>query len=212
MSDLARELSAALVPVPPSFVQRRLLAGSGMGALVSIGLVFTLLGPRPDMTSAMATVMFWVKLAYPLSLAVVAGLVAERLARPVATARRRIVWLGVPLLAVAALAVGQFLVASPAARHALVMGRSALLCPFLVFAAALPPLLGLLWAMRGLAPTRLAATGAIIGLVAGGTGAFAYAWHCTEAGAPFLALWYSLGILAAVVLGVLLGPLLLRWR
>jgi hypothetical protein len=212
MSELARELSARLVPVRPSFVQRRLLAGSGVGALISIALVLALLGPRPDMNKAMATAMFWLKLAYPLSLAVVAGLAAERLARPAARARGRIAWLAMPLLAVGALAVGQFLAASPASREALVMGGSARLCPFLVFAAALPPLLGLVWAMRGLAPTRLAETGAIIGLAAGGTGAFAYAWHCTEWGAPFLALWYSLGILAAVMLGALLGPLLLRWK
>ena len=212
MSELARELSATLVPVPPSFVQRRLLVGSGLGALVSIALVFALLGPRPDMMSAMTTAMFWVKLAYPLSLAVFAGLAAERLARPAATAGRRIVWLAVPLLAVAALAAGQFLVASPSSRLALVMGGTARLCPLLVLASALPPFLGLVWAMRGLAPTRFAETGAVIGLVAGGTGAFAYAWHCTEWGAPFLALWYSLGILAAVMLSALLGPLVLRWK
>src|SRR5205814_4832130 len=167
------------------FVQRRLLAGAGLGALVSIALVLALLGPRPDMMSAMTTAMFWVKLGYPLSLALVAGLAAERLARPAATAGRRMVWLAVPFLLVAVFAIGQYLVATPSARHALVMGGSAQLCPFLVFAAALPPLLGLVWAMRGLAPTRLTQTGAVIGLVAGGTGAFAYAWHCTEWGAPF---------------------------
>jgi hypothetical protein len=200
------------VPVRPSFVQRRLLVGSGVGALVSMALVLAVLGPRPDMNSAMSTAMFWVKLVYPLSLTLVASLAAERLARPAASARGRIVWLALPLLAIAAFAVGQFLAASPASRQALVVGGSAWLCPFLVLAAALPPLLGLVWAMRGLAPTRLAETGAVIGLVAGGIGAFAYAWHCTEWGAPFLALWYSLGSLAAVLLGALLGPLLLRWK
>src|SRR5207248_638836 len=132
MSELARELSAGLVPVPPSFVQRRLLVGSGVGALVSIALVLALLGPRPDLTSAMTTAMFWVKLVYPLSLAAVAGLAAERLARPAATAHSRIAWFAVPFLVVAVFAIGQYVVATPSARHALVMGGSARLCPFLV--------------------------------------------------------------------------------
>jgi hypothetical protein len=212
MSELARELSDGLTPVPASFVTRRLLAALGLGAAVSIALVLGLLGPRPDMATAMATGMFWAKLVYPLSLALVAGLAAERLARPAATARGRIAWLAAPFAAVAVVAIVQFLGAPPLSRHALVMGGSARLCPFLVLAAALPPLLALTWSMRALAPTRLVQAGAVIGLVAGSTGAFAYAWHCTEWGAPFLALWYTAGILAATLLGALLGPLLLRWR
>jgi hypothetical protein len=66
--------------------------------------------------------------------------------------------------------------------------------------------------MRGLAPTRLRETGAVIGLAAGGAGAFAYAWHCTETGAPFLAVWYTVGIALAALLGWLAGPRVLRWR
>jgi hypothetical protein len=92
------------------------------------------------------------------------------------------------------------------------MGSSARVCPFLVLAASLPPLAGLVWAMRGLAPTRLREAGAVVGLAAGGIGAFAYAWHCTEWGAAFLAVWYSAGIAAVTVLGAALGPFILRWR
>ena len=207
-----RDLSEGLVPVPASFVVRRLVVALALGTVVSIALVLGLLGPRPDMTSAMATAMFWVKLIYPLSLALVAGLAAERLARPAATAGGRIAWLAAPFAAVALLAAVQFAAAPPWSRHALVMGGSAQLCPFLVLAAALPPLLTLMWSMRSLAPTRLAETGAVVGLTAGGMGAFAYAWHCTEWGAPFLALWYTAGIVGATLLGALLGPLLLRWK
>ena len=212
MSELARKLSDGLAPVPPSFVPRRLLSGLGAGAFVSIALVLGLLGLRPDLLPAMGTAMFWAKLAYPLSLALVAGLAAERLARPAARARDRLVWLAAPFAAVALMAAVQFVTAAPGSRDAIVMGGSARLCPFLVLASSIPPLLGLVWAMRGLAPTRLRETGAVIGLVAGGIGGFAYAWHCTEWGAPFLALWYTAGILASAIFGALLGPLLLRWK
>jgi hypothetical protein len=48
-------------------------------------------------------------------------------------------------------------------------------------------------------------------LTAGGAGAAVYALHCPESGAPFVAIWYSMGILLACGLGALLGPRVLRW-
>jgi cytochrome oxidase assembly protein ShyY1 len=44
----------------------------------------------------------------------------------------------------------------------------------------------------------------------GGAGGKA-SFHCPEAGLPFLAIWYSLGIAAAATVGALLGKTLLRW-
>jgi hypothetical protein len=211
MSDLARQLSVDLAPVPQSWLPRRLLLGLGIGLLVSIVLVLAILGPRPDMTPAMHRMMFWAKLIYPLSLAAIAAFAAERLARPAASARPRMFWLPVPVIFVAVLALIAFLFAPPAMQRPMLMGHSARLCPFLVLASSLPPLAGLIWAMRGFAPTQLRETGFIIGLAAGGAGAFAYAWHCNEMGAPFLAIWYSLGIAATAFLGWLFGPRLLRW-
>jgi hypothetical protein len=151
------------------------------------------------------------KLFYPLSLALIAGVASERLARPAGSARTRLRWLVLPLALVFALALIEFIPASAAARHAMLMGGSSRACPILVLAASVPPLAGLIWAMRGLAPTRLGAAGTVIGIAAGGAGAFAYSWHCTEAGTPFLAIWYTLGMAGAALLGFLLGPRFLRW-
>ncbi len=211
MSDLAQKLSANLVPVSPWQVPRRLVLGFGGGLLVSVALVLAVLGARPDMAQALHTAMFWVKLVYPLCLATIAGFAAERLARPAASAHARLVWLPLPFVLVLVVALTTFLLAPSAARDSMLMGHSARLCPFLVLACALPPLMGLVWAMRGLAPTRLSETGFVIGLAAGGAGAFAYAWHCNETGAPFLAVWYTLGIAVAALVGWILGPRLLRW-
>ena len=49
------------------------------------------------------------------------------------------------------------------------------------------------------------------GMAAGGFGAAAYALSCPEAAGPFVAIWYSLGMVAAGVVGALLGPWALRW-
>ena len=72
-------------------------------------------------------------------------------------------------------------------------------------------LVGNITIMRRLAPTSLTAAGFAAGLLAGGAGAWVYAFHCTESGLPFITLWYSAGILATALLGALIGRWLLRW-
>jgi len=210
--DLLRSLSADLAPVSRWTVARRLALGMSGGVIVSAVLMLVLLGPRPDMDQSMATAMFWMKLAYTLAFAVIASFAAERLARPAASARGRIKWLVVPILLVIAIAAFQLAGTAPAGRTAMLVGDSARVCPWRILIFALPPFIGLVWAMRGLAPTRLREAGAAIGLAAGGAGAFIYALHCTESTTPFLAIWYTLGMAASAALGWALGPLVLRWR
>jgi hypothetical protein len=92
-----------------------------------------------------------------------------------------------------------------------VMGHSAMVCPWFIAATSAPLLVALIWAVKGLAPTRLRLAGALAGLTAGGFGALIYCLHCPEVGAPFVAIWYSLGILIPCLVGALAGPRLLRW-
>lgn len=209
---LILRLSGDLAPAPRGAVARRLGLGLGAGALVSLGLVTAGLGLRPDMAQAMGGAMFWTKLAYVLALGGVAAWACERLARPAgAGAGRRIAWLLAPAAPVVALAAWRLADAPAAVRVPMLMGASAAVCPWTILAVSLPPLAGLFWAARGLAPTRLALTGLMLGLAAGGIGAGAYALHCPEATLPFLAVWYSLGIAACGLLGAVAGPRLLRW-
>jgi hypothetical protein len=213
MSDqLIDRLCADLQPVRPGAVARRLAAGVGIGMLVSALLMLLLLGPRPDMASASATAMFWIKAAYTLAVAWVGLWAAERLARPGSDANQRIAWFTAPLGVVALLALAQLAAAPAPMRGPMLLGGSARVCPWFILLLSVPPLGGLVWAMRGLAPTRLRLAGAVAGLAAGGAGSFVYAVHCTESAAPFLAIWYTLGVLAAGLVGLLLGPLVLRWR
>jgi hypothetical protein len=209
--DLIGRLSQNQRPVPRLAVARRLLAGTAAGVLVSTALIVVTLGLRPDLGRAVGQTMFWVKLAYVASLAGLALWACERLARPAGTARGRIGWIAAPVVALAAAAGWQLFQASEAARMPLLIGHSASLCPWLILAFSLPPLVGLVWAARGLAPTRLALTGLMIGLAAGGVGACAYCLHCDEMSAPFLAVWYTLGVAGAGALGWIAGPRILRW-
>ena len=91
------------------------------------------------------------------------------------------------------------------------MGSSALVCPLYIMALSFPFFAVVMAFMRRLAPTELTLAGAAAGLLAGGLGAWVYSFHCTEGGLPFLAVWYSLGVLAVALAGALLGRSLLRW-
>ena len=75
----------------------------------------------------------------------------------------------------------------------------------------MPLFIGIFWAVRGMAPTRLRLTGAVAGLLAGAAATMVYCLHCPEMEAPFWGLWYFLGMLVPAFAGLLLGPRLLRW-
>jgi hypothetical protein len=92
-----------------------------------------------------------------------------------------------------------------------VMGGTWAYCLASVPLLSAPVLVAAMWAMKGLAPTRLALAGASAGLLAGAVGAFVYAFHCPEMQAPFLGLWYVAGMAIPTVIGAHLGPVILRW-
>ncbi|EFG35708.1 hypothetical protein IB60_15035 [Brucella abortus LMN1] len=96
-------------------------------------------------------------------------------------------------------------------RPVLVWGYTALVCPWLIGLISLPTLASLLLAIRKLAPARPTLAGFAAGLVSGGIGVLVYAFHCPESGLPFIALWYTLGIVGTGVLGALGGRFCLRW-
>ena len=204
-------LVADLEPVESPPVARRLALGLGAGLLLSVVLVGIVFGYRPDMATATMTMIFWVKLAYVAGIGAIALWAVERLVRPGVPTGNLLFWLLVPTLAMTSLAAIQLIGGPADLREHLIMGFSAAYAPWRILAAALPPLVGLAWAVRGLAPTRLVFAGTMVGLAAGGFGAASYAMHCQESAAPFLLIWYSAGVVACGFLGAMLGPRVLRW-
>jgi hypothetical protein len=91
------------------------------------------------------------------------------------------------------------------------MGSTAEVCPWRIFVIGLPVLAGAVWALRGLAPTRLTLAGLVAGGCAGAFGAAIYGFHCHEMAAPFVVIWYTLGMGAVAALGGLAGSRWLRW-
>jgi hypothetical protein len=209
--DLVSMLATGLTPVEPRAAARRFGIALGWATFGSSLLMAVWLGVRTDLAQAAAAPMFWVKLAFPAAL-VAGGLVAAlRLARPGASLGSVPLALAAPVLALWALATVVLVAAEPAQRSGLVMGETWAECPVSILALAAPAFVAVLWAMRGLAPTRLALAGAVAGLLAGAIGALVYALHCPELAAPFLGMWYVAGIAAATLIGALVGPRILRW-
>lgn len=209
--DLVAMLSTHSTRVETAAVGRRFALAVGAGSLGALALLQGSLGLRPDLLEALADPMLWVKLGYPALLLAVAFAPACRLARPGGQPGRSARLALLPVAAIAVMAFVSLVVAAPAARGALIFGDTWADCIVNVATLAIPAFVATLWVMRGLAPTRPVLAGGFCGLVAGATGACAYALHCPEMAAPFIAAWYSAGIALTVAAGALVGLAVLRW-
>lgn len=196
-------------PAPTRAVERRLLPAMLTGWLASTVLAIGVAEPLP--WSVFETWAPWIKLGYAAALLVAAGLLTRRLAVPLSrpTVPRRMVGMAVGVMVVAGAIVLAF---TPSElRMQAVLGETWLKCPWLLMGFSLPALAALLWAVRGLAPTRPRQAGWACGVLAGALGAMGYALHCPETSVAFVAVWYTLGIVLTGLLGRWLGPRVLRW-
>jgi len=209
--DLIARLSADLKPVAPRALEKRLGLALMLGLVGTIlvgPLVLELLVGRP-FGGAWGNPMFWGKLAYTLGLGALGLVAVPALSRP----DRRLVW---PLLAsfglvLIALGIGSMLWMQADWAMPMLMGGTALVCPWLIILTAAPLLAVLLITMRRFAPASPTLAGLAAGLVAGGFGAAAYAFYCGETSMMFMAVWYSLGIALTAALGAAIGRFALRW-
>ena len=209
--DLIAMLATGDVAVAAGSAWRRFGGALALGIAIGAVLMLGTLGVRPDIASAAQMPMFWLKLAFALAISLFALLAAARAARPGASFGWLPFALAAPVVMIWIMAA-DLLIGLPAGeRLRAVYGQTWLFCPLLIALLSVPAFIAVLWAMSGLAPTRLRLAGAIAGLLAGGIGATVYSFHCDEMAAPFLATWYVLGMLIPAVAGGLLGPRLLRW-
>jgi hypothetical protein len=208
--DLIADLSGRLEPVRHGALARSLVLAVLMGTTGSAILMLSVLGLRHDIARAIFSFGMWTKLVYTFAMAVFAFWLVERAGRPGAELGRPVRILLLPVLAILLLAAVQLLAPGADIPH-LILGHSSRVCAFLVTFTALPTLAATFWALRRMAPTRLGLAGLGAGLFAGAVGAFVYSFHCTEGSAPFIGIWYSLGIVLTAVIGGILGRGLLRW-
>jgi hypothetical protein len=207
--ELIGMLARGAGPAPRAVVARRLAPAGVAGLLASAVLALAILGLVPQ--EMFATPAPWFKLGYAGAMAAAAAWLTARLSRPVA--RLEAPSWGVAAVALVAGLLGVMAWANTPSADRLsgLLGHSWARCPWTILLLSLPGLVGAVWALRGLAPTRPRAAGFAAGLMAGALGAFGYAFSCTEVALSFVSLWYSLGIGLAALLGSWLGPRVLRW-
>jgi hypothetical protein len=209
--DLISVLSRQAEAVDPRAPVRRLLLASLLGVAAALPLMLWHLGINPDLAADMQVPMFWIKCGFVVLVAGASAVLVARLARPGVDTRRAAQFAAAPLLVLWGLAAVVLFAAAPAERMSLVMGSSWSSCALNIAMLSLPALMLLLAVVRTLAPTRLRQAGAATGLLAGALGTLAYLLHCPELEAPFLAIWYVLGMVIPAVIGAVIGPRVLRW-
>jgi hypothetical protein len=204
-------LARDTAPVPRHVAPLRLGLTLAAGMAATLVLIAATLGFRPDLDLAMAGTMFWMKLSYTASLALVAIAALLTLMRPEARPPRRLWLLTIPVALLGLVSAHELAGMSHDDRVQMWFGDSWTVCSPLIAVFAVPIAGALVLVVRRFAPTRLRATGAVIGLAAGAASATLYSLHCPEAGASFVLTWYSLGIALSTAIGWALGPRLLRW-
>jgi hypothetical protein len=210
--QLVQMLAVAAPGMDRSAINRQQSLALMLGVGLALVLMVATLGLRADLAQAAALPMFWLKLAFPASLALAALAAAWRLGHPgMAVNRATIIALALPVLLIWALALTVLGQAPAAQRVALLLGATWRECMLHIFWLSAPIFVAAFWAARRLAPTRLRLAGAACGAFAGAAAATVYALHCNEMQAPFLAAWYLLGMLLPAAVGAAVGPRWLRW-
>ncbi len=209
--DFVAMLATGVAPVDPDVPGKRFRLALSAGALGAVLVMLAVFGLNPNLRAASALPMFWVKLVFPAALGLVAVLLAQRLSHPgMRLGAAAKAWLG-PVVAMALLALLVWMDAAPAERPDMIYGKTWKTCSRNIAIVAAPVFAGVLWAMKGLAPTRLVLAGASAGLLAGAVGTAVYALHCQQMTAPFIFVWYGAGMLLCTAIGAALGPKVLRW-
>ncbi len=209
--DLITQLSTDLRPVPANRLRSWLLYATGAGAILAFTIMVPWIGLRSDLPGAFADPIFWTKFLYTLVFLGFGLWSAERLSRPGGSMRTPILG-AVALVALTGVAgMVQLVTAGPDQLSSLIIGHTALVCPFYILTLSVPLFVAITLVMRRLAPTNLTLAGFASGLAAGAASCWVYAFHCGESGLPFITIWYTAGILVVALIGAALGRYLLRW-
>ncbi len=209
--DLISLLATGAGAVEPHVAERRYAKAMVLGAIGALLVMLSLMNIRRDLADAAMLPMFWLKIGFVASVVSASLFAALRLSRPGA----RLDWvprlITAPMLVMWVIAAYVLIQADPSERADLFYGSTSAYCPFFIALFSIPAFVSVIWAMKGLAPTRPHLAGFAAGLLAGAIAALVYCLHCTEIEAPFIGFWYVLGMFIPAAVGALLGRVLLRW-
>ena len=209
--DLIDILSRNVEPVD----HRQTVRNMGMavigGAAVAVAIVVFVLGPRAGLTTAATFIPALLKVAVTAIILIPASIYLIKLTRPGGEQQSSAALVALPFIAVMLLAALSLAFTPSYHWNGKLFGDEWLECLISIPLIAIVPFAVIVWAVRQMAPTDLARTGAFVGLVAGCVSAIGYAVHCADDSVPFFVLWYGGTIALCTFAGWKLGPRLLRW-
>lgn len=209
--DLIAQLAGGAGGVVPVRVSQRVAMAILFGMVISVGIFALVLGPRPDLATAVTHPVTLAKTALPLLLGLLSLPLALRAARPGAHPGLvgRVIW----LLPAAAAALFFWSVATIPATGRLVAfrGHSIPICLPMIVVLSAPVAFLLFRALRAGAPEYPGRCGALAGLAAAGFATTLYSLFCNEDAPLFYVFWYGIGIAIVTLAGHVAGKRFLRW-
>ena len=209
--ELITMLSTGAQPVPRFAAERLMGIAVVTGGALSLLMLFTFYGVRPDLREVSTDIAYWMKIGIPMANALIGFFFVRLLARPGKRPQVGYWIIAIPILLLWSWALSSWVSAAPVSRPELLWGETWQVCVLNIMFLALPIGAATLFALRHLAPTQPTLTGAMAGWFAGNAGASVYALHCPEMAAPFLAVWYVIGMILPAVIMAFLGSRYLRW-
>lgn len=179
---------------------------AGLAASLGMGLVANGMA-----SGSLPSFVRWSKLVYAMSVLTFGWVLLKQLARPLSDVRASLWGLLLVVLVMAGFGVSDLTAASSDQYDDLLRGHTWLMCSMSILLFSLPALAAALWMLRSMAPTRLRLAGFAAGIFAGAQGALGYCIVGPDDSPLFVAIWYTLGIALSGLLGMLLGPRVLRW-
>ena len=209
-SDLINCLVVDPLPRAMRLTSRFWLALS-LGVLAAAVLFMVGVGPRSDFVAATHKLRFDLKFVETLALASATVLLCFRLMRPDARIGTLCLYLAAPFLLLGAAGVTELLLVPSSIWRARMIGVNSLKCLTLIPLLSIPPLIAIIYAIRGGATRHPSLSGALAGASAAGIAATFYASNCTDDSPLFVATWYPPATLIVVSVGAVAGRWLLRW-
>ena len=204
-------LSTNLEPTKSKEIGRMLAWAVAIGAIAAFGMMLATVGLRTKAGGGFQGPFLALKLLFMMSVIGLGVALLARLLRPGQNTRRLFAIVFLPFLALGLACLIALALAQRNAWGPMILRTQWVMCLYCIPLFATVPFALLIWALRKGAPTNLRRTGAIAGLVAGGLGAVAYAFHCPDDSVPFIAIWYGAMVGLCALIGAALGPRLLRW-
>ena len=209
--ELISMLSTNVEVVDHRRVGRNIGMAVAAGAAVAVATVFFVLGPRANLTAVGTFIPALLKVAFTIIVLVPASVYLIRLTRPGGERRSSVALVALPFIAVMLLVTAGLVFTPGSHWKATILSDEWLECVISIPLIAIVPFSVIIWAVRQMAPTDLARTGAFAGMVAGCLSATGYALHCADDSVPFFAVWYIGTIALCTYAGWKLGSKLLRW-